>query len=142
MENCILIYDDDREILAVSKLILEHHNYQVATRTGCKHIIEDITLVKPAIIFMDLSISQMEGENAIKLIKNNEDSSKIPVILFSAFDNIKEISIRANANGYLRKPFAIAELIDIIKQNIPTGACFLIFFLINFRSIEKIGCCI
>ncbi|MEP7230257.1 MAG: response regulator [Ginsengibacter sp.] len=135
MENCILIYDDDREILAVSKLILEHHNYQVETRASCKQIIEDIKLVKPAIIFMDLSISQMEGEDAIKLIKNNESTREIPVILFSAFDNIKEISIRSNANGYLRKPFTIAEFIDILKQNIPGGVCFLIFFLNNFPGI-------
>lgn len=135
MENCILIYDDDQEILAVSKLILEHHNYQVQTRTGCKHIIEDINLVKPAIIFMDLSISQMEGDDAIKLIKNNVGSRQIPVILFSAFDNIKEICIKANANGYLRKPFTIAELIDIIKQNIP-GGVLLFYFLSKQFSLH------
>lgn len=132
MKQSILIYDDDAEILLVSKLILEQKDYLVQTRECCDTIMEDITLLKPGIIFMDLWIPEMGGEQAIKLIKNNEKTRQIPVILFSARDDMEEIFSRSNANGYLKKPFSIEELIEVVKKNILTAPLFYILLLNHF----------
>ena len=118
MKQSILIYDDDPEILSVSKIILEQKDYYVRTRERCNNIIEDISLERPDIILMDIWIPEMGGEQALKFIKNNENTRQIPVILFSALDNIEEISVRSNANGYLKKPFSIEDLIEIVEKNI------------------------
>ena len=117
MKNNILIYDDDPEILLVSKIILEQKDYNIYTRESCDNIIADITLEQPGLILMDLWIPEMGGEQALKLIKDNVNTRQIPVILFSALDDIAEISIRSNANGYLRKPFSIEELIEVVEKN-------------------------
>lgn len=84
MQNTILIYDDDLEILLVSKIILEQKDYNVHTRESCDNIIEDICVEKPGLILMDLWIPEMGGEHALKLIKDNVNTWQIPVILFSA----------------------------------------------------------
>ena len=84
MKKCILVFDDDTEILLVCKIILEQQNYRVETRLLCDNIIEDVHLVKPDMILMDLWIPEIGGENAIKLVKENEATQHIPVILFSA----------------------------------------------------------
>ncbi len=119
MKKCILIFDDDQEILFACKIILERGNYLVETRTCCDNIVADIIQIKPDIILMDLWIPEIGGKNAINLMKNNKDSQYIPVILFSANAEIEEICYRTNANGFLRKPFEIAALLDIIETNIP-----------------------
>lgn len=70
-------------------------------------------------ILMDLWIPEIGVENAINLMKNNKATQHIPVILFSAYAEIQEICHRANANGFLRKPFEIAALLHVLETNIP-----------------------
>jgi DNA-binding NtrC family response regulator len=118
MKKCILIFDDDPEILMVCKIILEQRNYKIETRAFCDNIIEDISEVKPHIILMDLWIPTIGGELAISLMKNNNKTRHIPIILFSANTEINKIVERTNANGFLKKPFDISALLGIIENNI------------------------
>ncbi len=118
MSKLILIYDDDVEILLLCKIIFERQNYRVETRRYCEDIIEDIGHVKPDIILMDLWIPEIGGENAIKLMKNNKNTKHLPIILFSANAQIEKIFKTTQANGYLKKPFNVVELIETIAENI------------------------
>ena len=118
MKKCVLILDDDLELLSVCKIILEKQNYQVETRICCDNIIKDITQVRPIIILMDIWIPAIGGEKATKLIKENKATQDIPVILFSANSEIEEIYKRVNANGFLKKPFEIGALLKIVENNI------------------------
>ncbi len=116
MKNCVLIYDDEPELLLLTKMMLERKKYFVQTRKCCDNIIEDVKQEKPGIIIMDLRIPNMGGEEAVKLIKNDESTRQIPVILFSGRDDIEKISATANANGYLKKPFTFDELIEVVEK--------------------------
>jgi DNA-binding NtrC family response regulator len=118
MQKTILIYDDDLEILTVCKAILGYENYRVETLANCDNIINDIKKIQPDIILMDLWIPKIGGENAIKLMHENEETKHIPVILFSANDEIEKISKRIDANGFLKKPFDISEFKKTIESNI------------------------
>lgn len=118
MQKCILVYDDDLEILTVCRAILEMHNYRVETIANCENIIADIDLIKPDIILMDLWIPKIGGENAISLMLDNPRTRHVPVILFSANDEIEKISERIKANGYLKKPFDITTFIQTIEHQI------------------------
>lgn len=116
MNKCILIFDDDKEISFVCKVILEKENYHVATRGVCDNILNDLATEQPGLIFMDLWIPEMGGESAIYLIKHTEETKHIPVILFSANDEIEKIFSRSGADGYLRKPFGMEEMLSITKK--------------------------
>ena len=114
----VLIYDDDVEILNVCKAILEFENYHVETLGNCENIIADIEKTNPDIILMDLWIPKIGGENAIKLMHENDTTKHIPVILFSANYEIEKIGKRINASGVLKKPFDINSLKKAIENNI------------------------
>jgi two-component system cell cycle response regulator DivK len=114
MQKCILIYDDDKEILMLCKMVLQKQNYRVETRAACDNIIDDIETMNPDVILMDLWIPTTGGEKALNLIRENPVSKNIPVLLFSANDEIEKISKRAGANGYIQKPFDI----DSFKKEI------------------------
>lgn len=60
----------------------------------------------------------MRGERALKLMKQNETTRHISVVLFSANDSIEEVCQRSNADGYLKKPFTMAELLQIVDKTI------------------------
>ena len=117
MKKTILIFDDDQEILFVCKAILEMQNFRVETRTYCDHIIEDTMTTKPFLILIDLWIPVIGGENAIHLLKSNEATKHIPVILFSANADIAEISKRVHADGFIKKPFDITAFTQMIQAH-------------------------
>ena len=118
MKKCILILDDDLEILLICKIILEKLDYQVETRTRCDSIIKYINEVNPVMVLMDIWIPNMGGEKATKILKKNKATRNIPVILFSANSEIEEIYKRTNANGFLKKPFEIETLVKIVEANL------------------------
>jgi CheY-like chemotaxis protein len=118
MNKCILIYDDDPEILFLCHKILGKNQYRVETRPRCENVINDIASIKPNLILMDLWIPEIGGEKAISMIKENPATRYIPVLLFSANAEIKELSKKINADGYIEKPFDLHIFQQTIEQNI------------------------
>ncbi|MEO6838468.1 MAG: response regulator [Ginsengibacter sp.] len=115
-QKCILIYDDDKEISILCKMILQNQNYKVESRATCDNIINDIKTMNPSLILMDLWIPTVGGEKSLKLIRENPVSKNLPVLFFSANDDIEKISKRAGASGYVRKPFDITSFKEIINS--------------------------
>ena len=118
MEKCILIYEDNPEILFLCKKILSKSKYRVETLLRCENVIADIDLIKPNLILMDLWIPEIGGEKATAMLKENPATCNIPVLLFSANADIEEICNKINANGYIEKPFDINTLLQTIEKNI------------------------
>lgn len=118
MKKSILIYDDDPEILFLCKVILENNKYHVETLSRCENVIQDIAAIKPDIILMDLWIPEIGGEKAITVMKADAATKNIPVFLFSANADIKEICKKINADGFIQKPFDIAYFKETIEKNI------------------------
>ena len=116
--KCILIYEDDPEILLLRKTILLKSQYRVATFSRCENVLDEIKVHKPDLILMDLWIPKIGGEKAISIIKENPATSHIPVLVFSANADSKEICKKINADGYIEKPFDIHTLKATIEQNI------------------------
>ena len=117
-DKCILIYEDDQEILFLCKKLLSKNQYRVETLSLCENVIADIDRIKPNLILMDLWIPEIGGQKAICMIKENPASRHIPVLLFSANAEIKEICREINADGYIEKPFDIHTLKATIEKNI------------------------
>ena len=118
MKKNILIYDDDIEILFLCKTILQKYDYSVQTLSRCDDIVHDIDRFNPSFILMDLWIPEIGGEKAIKLIKENDTLNHIPIFLFSANTEIREICKKVNANGYIEKPFDLKAFIGVIQSHV------------------------
>ena len=116
--KCVLIYDDNLEILLLCKMLLRKDPYRVETLTRCENVIDDVSHIKPDLILMDLWIPEIGGEKAVELIKENPATRHVPVLLFSANDKIAEICDKTNADGYIAKPFDIQVFKDKIAQKI------------------------
>jgi CheY-like chemotaxis protein len=118
MNNTILVFDDDGDMLELCKIIFEKLNYRLETRARSENILADLKQVQPNLILMDLRIPEIGGEKAIELYKNNPATADIPVILFSANPEIEKIASSVRANGFLKKPFDIAELLFMVQNHL------------------------
>ena len=72
----------------------------------------------PKVIFMDLYMSRMNGEETLTAIRANPTYNDIPIVLFSSFYDIDYISnlFALGANRYLHKPSSIDTLVSALKR--------------------------
>lgn len=116
MEKRILICDDDEDILSICTYILEEGGWDVHTRNHCKNIVETVEELMPDIILMDNWIPDMGGIKATQAIKSAPSLSHIPIIYFSANNDVKALASVAGADNFLAKPFDIEELEKIVAS--------------------------
>jgi len=116
MTKRVIIFDDDEDILSICSYILEEQGWQVYTFNNCNDIADKVTGINPDVILMDNWIPDVGGIAATQILKNNVLLKNIPVIYFSANNDIQILARQAGANTFLAKPFDIDELEKIINR--------------------------
>jgi len=111
----ILVMDDDRDILDAMKMVLEFNGYKVETYSNDQHI--DYSNL-PDLFLVDIWMSGLSGSDVCKKLKRDVNTRNIPVIIFSANRNVREISEECNADGYIAKPFNLNQLLSIIGNHL------------------------
>ncbi len=116
MKKTVLIFDDDVNILELCSIILTECGYHVETSETSHDIIEKVSAIKPDAILMDNWIPEIGGIEATRLLKNNEEFKNIPVIYFSANNDIQILTKQAGADAHIAKPFDLEELENLMKS--------------------------
>ena len=116
MSKRILIFDDDTDILSICTYILEEKGWEVHTSPHCNNIDTAIRSIMPDVILMDNWIPDTGGIIATQTIKSQEDLIHIPVIYFSANNDIQSLAKQAGADTFLEKPFDLNELEMVIEK--------------------------
>jgi DNA-binding response OmpR family regulator len=116
MTKKVLIYDDDTDLLEVCALILTAKNFEVIIKDKCTEIVNDILTHNPDVILMDNWIPDIGGIKATRLVKDSAKLRHIPVIFFSANNNVSQLAAEAGADYSLQKPFDITELEQIVAN--------------------------
>lgn len=75
---------------------------------------------RPDLILMDLAMPEMDGYEATRRIKATEHGARTPVIAVTAssLESDRKKSDEAGLDGYLRKPFRRAQLMDEIVKHL------------------------
>jgi CheY-like chemotaxis protein len=114
----VFIFDDNAEILELCTIILEDAGYEIKTSSTSNDIIDQVTAYTPDLIFMDNWLPDVGGIDATRELKRHENLKHIPVIYFSANNDVKSLAEQAGADGYLSKPFDIEELEKIVSKHL------------------------
>ncbi len=117
----ILVVDDIEENRKLIKgFLLPYAVHLSEAQDG----LEAINLMKtnpPDFVFMDLRMPVMDGEEALKVIRANPETEKIPVVALtaSAF-RTKEKEIECSGfDGYVRKPASLQDIVEIMAKFLP-----------------------
>lgn len=112
----VFVFDDNTDILELCTLILQDAGYDIKTSSTSNNIIDQVMAYTPDIIFMDNWLPDVGGIDATRELKAHSVLKNIPVIYFSANNDVKSLADQAGADGYLSKPFDIEELEDMISK--------------------------
>lgn len=108
-EKCILICDDDKSTTELLRTILEKKGYHVETLANSDKLFFKIDKCRPGLILMDIKMPEIGGALAAQLLKHHDETKDIPILMFSADDEIADITQNSGADGYISKPFNIQE---------------------------------
>lgn len=72
---------------------------------------------RPDFVLLDLQMPKLDGREALSRIRQNPDWSDLPVIACTAFamQGEREKLLDSGFDGYLSKPFSVADLLKIIR---------------------------
>jgi two-component system cell cycle response regulator DivK len=116
----VFVFDDNVDILDLCTIILEDAGYDIKTSSTSNNIIDQVMAYTPDIIFMDNWLPDVGGIDATRALKRHGTLKNIPVIYFSANNDVESLAQQAGADGFLSKPFDIQELEDIISKHLRT----------------------
>jgi signal transduction histidine kinase/DNA-binding NarL/FixJ family response regulator len=117
--NCkikALIVDDvkeNRDVLA--KLLLGIGVDIIEAENGLEGV-EKVKEHQPDIIFMDMRMPVMRGEDAIKIIKEEFDQIKLVAITASALDRRREYYLDLGCHEYISKPFEEGKIFNCLNE--------------------------
>jgi CheY-like chemotaxis protein len=112
----VFIFDDNQELLELCTIILEDIGCEIKTSTTSNDIEKQVMEFLPDLIFMDNWLPDISGIEATKILKANKNLQRIPVIYFSANNNISALAKEAGADDFLAKPFDIAAFEKTVKK--------------------------
>jgi CheY-like chemotaxis protein len=116
MTKKILVADDSVTIHMIVNLTFAGEDVSVQAVTDGERAIEKAQEFKPDVILADVDMPGLGGYELCERIKSDPELERIPVILLARtvepFD--EDRARRIGSFGYLTKPFATAELIQIV----------------------------
>jgi len=114
----ILIVDDTEDIVKLVKMYLEHHRYEVITAYDGQEGLDKAKADGPDLIILDLMLPNINGYKVCGLLKRDTKYAKIPVVIFSAKTQEKDMKLGGDvgADAYLTKPFEPDVLLSKIKE--------------------------
>ncbi|MCX7967570.1 MAG: response regulator [Armatimonadetes bacterium] len=114
----VLVADDDPAIQELIRLNLEVQGYQVVVASNGVETVRKALSERPDLIILDILMPEMDGYEVMRLLKNSEETSNIPIIVLTAYasDAGALVSWMEGAEGYLAKPFNPDELLMLVER--------------------------
>jgi len=111
-----MIFDDDKDILFICTFVFEKLGWEVSSSGNCIDIADKVKAADPDVILMDNWIPDKGGIVATQTLKDDEALRHIPVIFFSANQDVELLSQQAGADTFIKKPFDIKDLENIVTK--------------------------
>lgn len=109
----ILIIDDDPHNIFALKLALKSRGYQALGCSSSQEGIEELSNNDQiALVLMDMMMPEIDGYEAMKIIRATWSSDQLPIIAVTAqaMKGDRERCLAAGANDYVSKPIDMDQL--------------------------------
>lgn len=118
--NGVLVVEDDDELRALVKLVLEESGYGViAAQNGqdaLRLLGEREGGGEPDLVLLDMRMPVMNGWEFAK--RYRENGHHAPILVLTAAVHAAQFADEIEADGWLSKPFSLNELLDAVKSHL------------------------
>ncbi|MCE5187417.1 MAG: response regulator transcription factor [Planctomycetaceae bacterium] len=113
MNAKVLIVDDQTDLLELLSMALKQEGYVVRTAASGQEALAAIAAEKPELILLDIILGDTSGIKLTTKLKNDAETSHIPIVLLTAKDSETDIivGLSVGADDYITKPFSTKVLL-------------------------------
>lgn len=114
----ILIADDEPHIVRALSFVFERDGYTVDTAYDGATALKKIKEATPRVVFLDLIMPKMTGDEVCKTIKQDGQIKDIHIVILTCKGQEldRELSIASGADSFITKPFSPKEVLKMIKD--------------------------
>jgi CheY-like chemotaxis protein len=112
----ILIVDDEPDVLASTAMVVELLGHACVTVSDPADILDAVEREKPDLVLQDLRMPGLNISGLVASLRTNPATADIPLVFFSANEDLATTAARYDAWGYLAKPFGAEELGHLLRQ--------------------------
>jgi DNA-binding response OmpR family regulator len=114
----ILLAEDNEIVQRIIIHKLTKEKYAVTCLSTGEKVVETVSLIKPALIILDLLLPVKNGLIILNELKSDVSLSGIPVIIFTTNNNEEMLNtaMKSGAVDFILKPFSPEELMAKIKR--------------------------
>lgn len=116
----ILIVDDEERNIKILAVLCGHHGHTILKAFNGRQAVDQARAHKPDIILMDVMMPEMDGFAATEILKADEATRHIPIIIITALDSREDRlrGIQAGADDFLNKPIDAEEFSLRLRNNL------------------------
>ena len=143
MSQCILIIEDEEDLVAVLKYNLQKSGYEVYHASTGQQGILRCSRIMPDLVLLDINLPDMSGFDICKQLRKDNRFSEVNILMLTAkseeADRIR--GFEEGADDYVTKPFSIRELLLRIqvllrRKNQPTPSKELVYGVIQLNLLS------
>lgn len=114
----VLIVDDEPHMLRVTELSLRRGGFEILIGRNGRQAIELARRAQPNLIVMDVLMPELDGIGALRVLKDDPDTSGIPVIMLTARGHLmtRQEAAECGAALFLTKPFSPTMLLQEARR--------------------------
>ena len=113
----VLVVDDERDVQALVRMVLERQGYEVEAASDGREALQKIGEHRPDLVVLDLMMPEIDGWGVLERLRDTDAPPR--VVLLSAYAHDPKVLQRgaeAGAWACLGKPFKLPELIATCEQ--------------------------
>ena len=101
----ILVVDDHQDVAQVLVKLLQRSGYQAEMVNDGPTALRFLEHIRPEAVLLDVMMPEMDGQEVLRLIRQDALCGDVPVVMFSAdgTEPRKQEAMKAGASGYLVK---------------------------------------
>ncbi len=117
MSNKVLIVEDEASIREMLGFVLEQNDFEPVYAEDYPTAVDKLASTQPSLILLDWMIPGGSGVKFAKLVKGDENTKELPIIMITARgeEDDKVQGLEAGADDYITKPFSPKELLARVK---------------------------
>jgi CheY-like chemotaxis protein len=121
----ILVVDDYQDAREMYAEYLQYSGFRVAEAKNGNEAVTQARALKPDLILMDLSLPGMDGWEATRVLKADEETKHIPIVALTghALAGASEGARKAGCDSFVTKPclpddlvVEVRRMLDAVKQ--------------------------
>jgi two-component system cell cycle response regulator DivK len=118
MTQRILVVEDQEDNRRIIRDLLMSAGYELIEATDGAAGVRLAETERPDLILMDIQLPVLDGHEATRRIKQNDQLAAIPIIVVTSYalsgDDAKAVA--AGADAYVAKPFSPRQLLATIRK--------------------------